>query len=154
MNLPTTPNVVIARTDELYNDANNDADAPLIISSDTQVVPLPLGTPVTDFTTGTDGEYIGNETGQKLLQPINASDLFTKYGAKSNVIGLVSYGNPCYRVGSGITQASGISESDDTVTSHGTTELSTETDATAFVVWETPETTLSDIDGLKIGWQI
>ena len=43
----------------------------------------------------------------------------------------------------------------ESITSHGSTALSTDTDATACVAWEADSgTTLPDIDGLKIGWQV
>lgn len=126
-----------------------------ILTSETKLVRLPLSTPPTgDFLSVGDGEYVGNTAGQKLLQTINASDAITKYGATSKVSHLVTYGAPGYRVGSNIETAYGISEEDGTITQQGSCSLSTDTNGSAVVAWETPSTTLNDVDGLKVGWQV
>ena len=127
----------------------------VLIPAMSQIVKLPLKNTSGDFISVGDGEYVGNTSGQKLLSTIDASSVVEKFGASSKVSHLVTYGAPGYRVGSNVTTAYGISESDSTITSHGSTELSTDTDATACVAWEADSgTTLPDIDGLKIGWQV
>lgn len=121
---------------------------------------LPLSSPpTTDFLSAGDGEYVGATSGQKLLSAINAgenSDVITKFGATSKVSHIITYGNPGYRVGSNITSATGISQSgNDSITAHGNCSLSADADAAACVAWEAPEgTKLSDLDGLKVGWQV
>lgn len=125
-------NIIVTISIETSETAQSTSQLPLL-SGETLPVRLPLGAPVTTFTAGDNGEYIGTENGQTLLQAVNASQAITQYGGNQPINHIVAYGNPSYRVGSGITQASGISESDGTITSHGTTELSTETDAAAFV---------------------
>ena len=127
-----------------------------VLSSGSLLAPLTLSTPPEgDFSSVGGGEYVGNASGQKLLQTIDTTDAVAKFGAASKVSHLVVYGNPGYRVGSNITEAYGISkDGNSSITSHGSCELSTGTDATAIVAWETPDTKLSDLDGLKVGWQI
>ena len=131
------------------------------LTSDMLLAKLPLSTPLTtsDFLSAGDGEYVGTTSGQKLLSAINAgenSDVITKFGATSKVSHIITYGNPGYRVGSNVTSATGISQSgNDSITAHGNCSLSADADAAACVAWEADAgTKLSDLDGLKVGWQV
>ena len=50
-----------------------------LLTSETLLVGLPLSTsPTGDFLSVGDFEYVGNTSGQKLLQTINTSDIITK----------------------------------------------------------------------------
>ena len=123
------------------------------IPANTPIYRLPTGATDTDFTAGEDGEYIGTTNGQTLLQTVDASTLITNFGDKP-INHIVAYGAPGYRVGSAVTRATGISKSDDDITSHGTHELSYVKDAHVYDVWEIGnESTFSDINGLKVGWR-
>ena len=131
------------------------------LTSEMLLAKLPLSTPLTtsDFLSAGDGEYVGTTSGQKLLSAINAgenSDVITKFGATSKVSHIITYGNPGYRVGSNVTSATGISQSgNDSITAHGNCSLSADADAAACVAWEADAgTKLSDLDGLKVGWQV
>ncbi|MBQ6298639.1 MAG: hypothetical protein IJK81_13325 [Selenomonadaceae bacterium] len=151
INSPETyiSNIIVA-TDTSYSPC---------LTTDMLLVKLPLKNTSGDFLSVGDGEYVGNTAGQTLLSTINAgenSDVITKFGATGKVSHIVTYGNPGYRVGSNIETAYGISQSgNDSITAHGNCSLSTANDANAFVAWEADSgTKLSDLDGLKVGWQV
>ena len=136
--------------------AGNDAESInlLMLSSNHFPVKLPLKDTSGDFISLGDGEYVGNSAGQKLLSVVDASDVITKFGGTSKVSHLVTYGHPGYRVGANITNATGISEENSSIAAHGSCSLSTDTDASAAVAWAVDNTRLSDVDGMKIGWQV
>lgn len=144
-------NIVIATMTAVIASEFNSAP---LLTSEHLLVKLPLKNTSGDFISLGGGEYVGNTAGQKLLSVVDASDVITKFGASSKVSHLVSYGNPGYRVGSNITNATGISESDSSIAAHGSCSLSTDTDASAAVAWAVDNTRLSDVDGMKIGWQV
>lgn len=123
------------------------------IPANTPVYRLPLGTPVTDFEAGEDGEYIAKENGQTLLQTVNASSLVTTHGNRP-INHIVAYGNPGYRVGTAVTAATGISKEGSVITPHGTHTLSFEKDMHVYDVWKIAEgSTFNDINGLQVGWR-
>lgn len=124
------------------------------LSSGAFPVKLPLKNTSGDFISLGGGEYVGNSKEQKLLSVVDASDVITKFGASSKVSHLVSYGHPGYRVGANITSATGITEENRSIAAHGSCSLSTDTDASAAVAWAVDNTRLSDVDGMKIGWQV
>lgn len=148
-------NIIVATLIVISTSSGMEGNSLPLLSSEAFPVPLTLSKPTGDFSSVGGGEYVGNASGQKLLQTIDTSDAVAKFGATSKVSHLVVYGNPGYRVGSNITEAYGISkDGNSSITSHGSCELSTDTDATTCVAWETPDTKLPDLDGLKVGWQI
>lgn len=123
------------------------------IPADTPIYRLPLGTPITDFTEGDDGEYVATANGQTLLQAVNSSTLITTHG-NCPINHIVAYGAPGYRVGSAVSSATGISKEDNTITSHGTHTLSFDKLAHVYDVWKIGDgNTFSDINGLQVGWR-
>lgn len=123
------------------------------IPANTPVYRLPLGTPVTDFESGEDGEYVAKTNGKTLLQTVNASNLITAHGDKP-INHIVAYGNPGYRVGSAVTAATGISKEGNTITPHGSHTLSFEKDMHVYDVWKIADgSKFSNINGLQVGWQ-
>ena len=117
-------------------------------------VKLPLKDTSGDFISLGDGEYFADTAGQKLLSVVDAQDVITKFGASSKVSHLISYGHPGYRVDSNITSATGITEENSSIAAHGSCSLSTDTVASSYVAWAVDNTRLSDVDGMKIGWQV
>ena len=123
------------------------------IPASTPIYRLPTSATVTDFTAGDDGEYIGTANGQTLLQTVDASTLISIFGDKP-VNHIVAYGAPGYRVGSAVTQATGISKSDDAITAHGSHALSFEKDMHVYDVWKIEDgSAFSNINGLQVGWR-
>ena len=123
------------------------------IPYNTPIYRLPLGNPVTNFTTGENGEYVGTANGQTLLQTINTSGLSASL-RNANINRIVAYGYPGYCVGSAVTSATGISKSGSTVTAHGTHALSETPTSYICDIWAIEEdSTLSDINGLQVGWR-
>ena len=124
------------------------------IPADTPIYRLPLSTPpITNFTEGEDGEWVGKENGQTLLQTTNANNLTATWGDQP-VNHIVVYGAPGYRVGSAVTTATGISKANDTIESHGSHALSFYKTIHVYDVWEIAEgNTFSSINDLQVGWR-
>ena len=122
------------------------------IPANTPIYRLPLGTPATNFTAGTD-EYIATANGQTLLSATNADDLIETHGNQP-VNHIVVYGAPGYRVGSNVTSATGISKSGDAITSHGNITLDFDKTMHIYDVWEIAEgNTFNSIKDLQVGWR-
>ena len=110
-------------------------------------------TPITNFTQGDDGEWIGTENGQTLLQTTNADNLISTFGNQP-VNHIVVYGNPGYRVGSTVARATGISKSGGTIEAHGTQDLNFDKTMHVYDVWEIAEgNKFSTINDLQVGWR-
>ena len=123
------------------------------IPANTPIYRLPTSATVTDFELGDDGEYIGKENGQTLLQTVDASTLISNFGDKP-INHIVAYGAPGYRVGTAVSAATGISKADDIITAHGTHALSFDKKAHVYDVWKIDDdSTFSDINGLAVGWR-
>ena len=151
-------NIILATSVEVIETELTVTSPSPILSSDTTLIKLPLSTPPSgNFSAEGDGKYVGTASGQQLVQTIDATDLITKFGGDTKVNNLIVYGNPGYKTGNGITTAYGISNSDDgdnNFTTHGSCTLSADPNAVASVAWEMHSHTLSDIDGLNVGWRI
>ncbi|MBQ6296629.1 MAG: hypothetical protein IJK81_02920 [Selenomonadaceae bacterium] len=120
------------------------------IPADTPIYRLSLGTPITDFTAGDKGEYIGTAN---VLQAVNASSLITTHGNRP-INHIFAYGDLGYRVGSAVSSATGIYKSDNNINSHGTHTLSFDKTAHIYDVWKIGDgNTLSDINGLQVSWR-
>lgn len=123
------------------------------IPANTPIYRLPTGTPITNFTQGDDGEWIGTENGQTLLQTTNADNLISTFGNQP-VNHIVVYGNPGYRVGSTVARATGISKSGGTIEAHGTQDLNFDKTMHVYDVWEIAEgNKFSTINDLQVGWR-
>ena len=144
---------ILVGQDSYDGDSNGPAPSDEGIPYNTPIYRLPLGNPVTNFTTGENGEYVGTANGQTLLQTINTSGLSASL-RNANINRIVAYGYPGYCVGSAVTSATGISKSGSTVTAHGTHALSEMPTSYVCDIWAIEEdSTLSDINGLQVGWR-
>ena len=132
-----------------------------VIPPNTQLMPLKMGEPEDiSFEHDEDtGEYVGYETGDKLLQTIDATDLINgneaanikSYGEGAKVAAVVLYGNPGYRT----TEFNKfIYSSFDGKRSSYTAVVTTAQTATCCVELPARDTTLGEINGKLAGWEI
>ena len=118
----------------------------------TKLIPLPLSEPETTFIPDATGnsEYIGTSKGQTLLQTIDTSSLIETYGEQTPVDTVVVYGNPGYQ---NVSPGTIFGVLDTKKKQGNSSTLPTTTDSNYGIDLETP-TTLSDLHGKQIGWEI
>ena len=124
------------------------------ISSKEQAVALPISGTETDMTLGENGIYVADAADQTILQSVDVTDLITNYGAGSKVTGISVVGNPAYKTATGLAKLTGISKSGNTVTTHGTVKLSSDTSAFVMDSWSLSDTTITDLQNMKFGWKV
>ena len=134
-------------------DGNDDIPSDDGIPANTPVYRLPLGAPEEiDFEAGEDGEYIAKENGKKLLQTVDTTNLISRFGNQP-ITHVVSYGNPGYRVGTAVTEATGLSKADGAGVPRGTHELSFVKDMHIYDIWKlTQHKSFAALNGIQVGW--
>ncbi|MBQ7492814.1 MAG: hypothetical protein IJT47_00095 [Selenomonadaceae bacterium] len=135
------------------SDGTDDIPSDDGIPANTPVYRLPLVAPEEiDFEAGEDGEYIAKANGKKLLQTVDTSTLIERFGNRP-LTHVVSYGNPGYRVGTAVTEATGLSKVNESGAQHGTHELSVDKTMHIYDIWKlTQHKDFAALNGVKVGW--